>query len=650
MIAPLRFVRDLVRLATCLAVSATSSFAAATLMQQVDPPEVNVGDQVVVTLTVQGGTVGDVRLPPVDGLQVVGTRSATNITFSNGTLSRSLSLNFALVPSRAGDIVIPAFDVRTQEGELLHVKTMKVHVLANTPSGTNAVTTPDTPSPAPDQAPAANRVFNPNGPVVMPPANVAPPSPPPNPATSPETADSGPKTPRDPDGTPAKVFIIITPQTTDAYVGESVPMKIDFYIRMDVNADQNSLPTIKGSDFLMNNFTTRGHVKVGMLENEEYECETWLTAISAPKSGDFPLTMTRDTYWIKSISNNQFDPFGRFFGRHANLAHEPIVSNQLTMHVHPLPLDGQPEHFTGAIGQFQATGDAQPVSVAVGEPLTLYFSISGTGNFDYVRCPTVPEDLAWKSYTPTSKINYRNESHTNAVKMFEQSVIPNKNGIVPLPAASFSYFDPATKKYVAVPITLPAITVTGSAQPAAAALSEGPSDSSVAAVATGTPGFIPNRLEPGHLYVDLTPVYRKPWFWVAQGGLVSLPLLGAIFLLIRSRATPLDDRREQDRRRRSQEHEEDAMAEAVRQGDALGFFVAARHAIQLQLGAQWNIKPEALTLREIRARDPQIAENLNELFAQADEVIYSGRAASDVNLAEWDRRARELLQPQTASL
>lgn len=643
--APLRFVGDLFRLAAWLAVSTTSSFAAATLMQQIDPPEVNVGDQVVVTLTLQGGTVGDLRLPPADGLQIVGTRSSSNITFSNGTLSRSLSLNFALVPSRAGDLVIPGFDVRTQEGELLHVKPMKVHVLAITPLSTNAITTPA--APVPDQVPSASRVYNPNGPVVMPPANATPPAQAPNPVSNPDTTDSGPKAPRDPDGTPAKVFIIITPQTTDAYVGQSIPLEIDFYIRMDVNAEQNSLPTIKGSDFLMNNFTTRGRVKVGMLENEEYGCEMWLTAISAPQSGDFPLTMTRDTYWIKSISNNQSDPFGRFFGRHANLAHEPIASNQLIMHIHPLPIEGQPEHFTGAIGQFQVTGDAQPVSVTVGEPLTLNFSIAGTGNFDYVRCPTVPEDPAWKSYTPTSKINYRNESHTNAVKMFEQAIIPNKNGIVPLPAASFSYFDPATKKYVTVPITLPAITVTGSAQPVTAVLSEGQNDPALAAVATGTTGFIPNRLEPGHLYADLTPVYRKPWFWVAQGGLISLPLLGLIFLFFRSRTAPVDDHGERDRRR-SQQQEEDAMAQAVRAGNALAFFVAARHAIQLQLGARWNIKPEALTLREIRARDPQLAENLEELFTQADEVIYSGHTSSDLDLTEWERRARESLQLQIA--
>jgi hypothetical protein len=35
-------------------------------------------------------------------------------------------------------------------------------------------------------------------------------------------------------------------------------------------------------------------------------------------------------------------------------------------------------------------------------------------------------------------------------------------------------------------------------------------------------------------------------------------------------------------------------------------------------------------------------------FQQADEVIYSGKASSDLDLVEWDRRARELLQLQTA--
>ena len=91
------------------------------------------------------------------------------------------------------------------------------------------------------------------------------------------------------------------------------------------------------------------------------------------------------------------------------------------------------------------------------------------------------------------------------------------------------------------------------------------------------------------------------------------------------------------------------MAEAIQRKDALAFFMAARHAIQLQIGSQWHVPPEALTLREIRRRDPHLAETLEPLFVQADEVIYSGRMNSQIDLAHWDKTVRELLLPQAVS-
>ncbi len=630
--------------------STASCLAAATLTQQIDPSEVNVGDQIIITLTVQNGSMDNLQLPPVDGLQVVGTRSATNITVANGALSKGTSFNFAVVALHAGDLTIPAFELRTQEGDVLHTKPMKLHVMGGASASTNSAPESDVPSPSSGASPtpATNAAVNPNGPVVMPPTNAPTATTTPTNGTAANAPGSNLIAPRDKDGGPAKVFMTITPETTDAYVGQSIPLRIDWFIRLDVNYEQNSLPTIKGSDFLMNSFATRGHISEGLLENEQYGRETWITAISAPKSGDFPLSMERDSYWVKSIANNSPDPFSGFFNRQPDLAHEPIPSNQVIMHVHALPTEGQPVHFTGAIGQFSVTGDAQPATVTVGEPVTLYFSVSGEGNFDYVRCPALPEDPSWKAYTPSSTINYRDESHTHAVKTFTQAVIPQKNGNLQLPAASFSYFDPSTKKYVTVAIALPEITVTGSPTPVASASPVGGNDSSASPLPPKANELAPNRLEFGSLQTNLTPVYREPWFWIVQGSLISLPLLGALFLLLRSRSTPDTDDVERALRRRSLQQEEDAMAEAVRRGDALAFFVAARHAVQLQLAAQWNLRPEALTLGEIRARDPHLAEAVEPLFAQADEVIYSGRASSNVDLASWERRARELLQPQPA--
>ncbi len=88
---------------------------------------------------------------------------------------------------------------------------MKVHVLGNVPPPNAPVTMPAVPSPPQDQTAADNAPVNPNGPVVMPPANAAPSAPAPNPSPTADAANSGPKAPRDADGTPAKVFLIINP-------------------------------------------------------------------------------------------------------------------------------------------------------------------------------------------------------------------------------------------------------------------------------------------------------------------------------------------------------------------------------------------------------------------------------------------------------
>ena len=251
---------------------------AASLTQHIDPPEANVGDEVVVTFTVQNGSGVSIHLPPIDGLQSLGTSSATNISFNNGSFSSAYSEAFHLTPTRPGDYTIPAFDIHLQDGGVLHSLEMKLHVLGGTtapaanPSANPPTNVPGTPA------------FNPNGPVVMPPGNGAAPN---TPANSADTGNTSGSVPTETDGRPAKVYMTITPQTTDAYVGQSIPMRIEFFIRLDSAAPQDSLPTIKGSDFLMNTLSVRPREDQLAIMNEGYQRESWLTAISAPKKRRF---------------------------------------------------------------------------------------------------------------------------------------------------------------------------------------------------------------------------------------------------------------------------------------------------------------------------------------------------------------------------
>ena len=600
---------------TLLLAGALPGFAA-TLTTQIDPPVVNAGETSTLTVTVGDGVVDKVHLPQVDGLLVQPGPSTTTYAFTSGVLVMTTARKYQISASQPGDYTISPFDITLKGGTTVRSPELQLHVNA----ATAAASQPRT------------------GPVVMPPSTPAADAP------SNNALPAAPPIPRDADGGPAKVFMLITPQTTEAYVGEMVQVRIDFYIRQANEADQDSLPTLKGSNFMMNDFTVRGHGSITILENMPYEIETFLSAFSAPRSGDFPLASERDTYWNKGSQPSGFDPLG--FTKSTDLAHDIITSNQYIMHIRPLPEAGRPADFSGAVGLFVVASDAQPAVIAAGQPVTVTFGIRGAGNFDYVRCPVLPKDPRWKFYAPKSSTSFIDEARTEGSKTFELSAIPQKNGNVRLPQATFSFFDPRSRQYITEPVNLPSIAVTG-VMPQSVATPALTETTSVATTPPASDGFAPNRADLGDLQASMAPVYRAPWFWPTQAALVTLPVLGLLIFWARRRVRTGKAGTAASSRHTLRQVEQ-TMDEAARRGDARAFFLAARHAIQLQLGAQWNVAPEAITLGEIRRRDPALADSVAGLFAQADEVLYSGRASANLDLAHWQSVARECLHLQTA--
>jgi hypothetical protein len=367
---------------------ATRGWGVVSVQSTLSPGQVSIGDEVSITYSCSNGQVEDFQLPPIDGITVEGSSTSAQIVMNGFSVTQKVSHTFLVVANRAGNVIIPALDLKdSSNGAIVKTRAMVLHVLG-------AATSP--PAQVPSSAP--NPSGGANGPVVMPPPG-------PDDADNAQagTADQGGGTvpvPTDPDGQPARVFDVITPQTTTAYVGQAVPLRIESYIRADANAQQDSLPALTGSDFLMNNLSLRPTEEGVSAGSIEYIRDSWLTAISAPRAGDFPLQATRDTYWTKTApATMPDDPFGPLFGRPSQLMHKDILSNKLVMHILPLPDEGMPTSFTGAIGKFQVSGTATPDSVSVGDPVTIRFTVTGTGNFDYVRAPALASDPAWTNRT-----------------------------------------------------------------------------------------------------------------------------------------------------------------------------------------------------------------------------------------------------------
>ena len=111
------------------------------------------------------------------------------------------------------------------------------------------------------------------------------------------------------------------------------------------------------------------------------------TALTAAKAGTFEISPATMESQIQLPGRSGIDDFfGGFFGNMLSTGdvRQTTVSTQpAKLEVKPLPKDGQPENFSGAIGQFSLQASAAPKQAAAGDPISLNVTVSGKRKF---RC------------------------------------------------------------------------------------------------------------------------------------------------------------------------------------------------------------------------------------------------------------------------
>jgi hypothetical protein len=88
------------------------------------------------------------------------------------------------------------------------------------------------------------------------------------------------------------------------------------------------------------------------------------------------------------------------------------------------------------------------------------------------------------------------------------------------------------------------------------------------------------------------------------------------------------------------------MEAAARAGDPPLFFIAARAALQQSLAARWQLAPDEVTAAEVQARLSD--DDIQQVFALADESKYSGRDLNSTDFARWMRAVRQRLAAEQA--
>ena len=333
------------------------------------------------------------------------------------------------------------------------------------------------------------------------------------------------------------------------------------------------------------------------------------------------------------VFNDSFfqDFFGGSSEKEITVASEPDAVKVL-----PLPIEGRPAGFNGAVGTFAVTSDLSSAQTAVGDPLTLRLNVIGSGNFDRVNSTMLGEGNAWKTYKPTATFAPSDSAGYSGEKKFEQAVIPMQPGAQTLPPLAFSFFDPEKRRYE-TKLTAPLRVVVSPALNGNLATTTA-SVSNVRPVPQSKPsrdGLFPDHAETGGTVANLCPVYFRTWFVAEQGALALCFASGLVFLRRRERrANDADGAR----RREASNAVKGCLAEmdaAALAGDATRFFQCARSALQQRLATRWHVVPASITIAELDARLNGDGRDMRRVFALADQAAYSREHLSTGDLQQW---------------
>jgi BatD DUF11 like domain len=233
-------------------------------------------------------------------------------------------------------------------------------------------------------------------------------------------------------------FVYAETDKTTAYEGEQITTNWYIYVKGVVEAiDRAKFPDLRGfwkeiieevpglsfSPVIVNGI----QYKRAMLASH---------ALFPIKAG----TVVIDEFKIKAKIRNQTE-FG--WGQ----PHEYTkASRRMPITVLPLPLEGKPMSFSGAVGQFQIQTQVDGLQVKAGQPFTLKVRLEGQGNAKLIELPPIEWPLSLTVFDTKSESKFFKNGQS--YKEFEILLIPNQEGPFKIPLITFSYFDPQQKKYV----------------------------------------------------------------------------------------------------------------------------------------------------------------------------------------------------------
>lgn len=370
---------------------------------RVDRKQISQDESLEYTVEISGDVskVPNVALPKLADFEVYSTGTSQSFTWVNGQSQNTKRYVFRMTPKRSGKLEIPAFALDI-DGQRYMTQAQTVQVSAG---------------------------------------------------GAPQTRNTNPQTTRrqgqsQQNGVAKDDLFIRTVVDKDTvYVNEQITLTFKFFQGIELLQGTDYVPPQKTGFWVEDLGPQRSIYQT--VNGRDYR-------VTEIKSGLFPtapgiqsIGQASLTCLVQERARNR-DPFSIFnnFGVFGETKSVKLTSDPIAVVALPLPTQGKPVDFGGAVGQFTMTASVDRRTVPVNEPITMTVKISGVGNIKTVGMPSIPDMPDFRSYQAGDSENIERMDYVlGGSKIYEQVFIPKRAGTYTIPSLSFSYFDPKARSY-----------------------------------------------------------------------------------------------------------------------------------------------------------------------------------------------------------
>ena len=376
----------------CALMSVSTYAQTPKLVASVSKNKLGLNQRVKIQFTINKQGADNFQAPNFKNFQIVsGPSQSISQSWVNGSASFSQSYNYIIKPLKKGEFLIPAASIKLNN-KILTSKPVKV--------------------------------------IVLDPVDI-------------------PKDPNDPNYIAQQnVHLVAEISKSSPYVGEGIYVEYRLYVSQNISVRDFSYtdsPQYNGfwnQDIKIRGLTTQN----GTYNGEQYRYVVLQKALLIPtKSGK----LTIDPIEMDIVIGV---PTGRgdFFGN-------PIVKNitksfasaKKFIRSKELPIEGKPESFNGAVGDFNFIVSSSKNILKSNETATVSVKVTGNGNLKLFELPEIKTPSELEVFTPEQKekINVTSRGIRGSVTK-NYTVVPQFKGKYKVPSTEFSYFDLKEKKYV----------------------------------------------------------------------------------------------------------------------------------------------------------------------------------------------------------